>query len=193
MKRLVTDYSSENCPVRIEKLACEYQSFKEAPSFSLGKKEGIGASVQFTVEPLLSSAASDSGSKDDSRTKSKKKNSDKLDSSESQDIEAVEFTFVLFDIFDKFLGSIQGLSGPGKFPAGKKKYRSNWIFDLDGGFSQYHALGFPSQIRFMDGRIWRCDRADCVGWINENMHEAGVTVSIDDIFPDSGMQEGMSE
>jgi len=111
----------------------------------------------------------------------------------TKDVEAVEFTFALYDVFDHFLGSVQGLAGPGIYKSGKKKHRSKWVFDLDGAFSQYHCLCFPSQVRLSDGTIWRCDREKCVYWLNEKMKECGEAVNVDDIFIDGGIREGMSD
>ncbi len=170
MEQRVVKYLPENSPVKIEKFNCEYQAFKEATTFASRKDEGVYASINFLVIPSSEDDVKNPGG-----------------------IEAVEFIFVLFDVFDHFLSSVQGLAGPGKYPSGKKKYRSRWVFDVDGAFSMYHALAFPTQVRFLDGSIWRCNRPECVDWINEIIEESGSKVSEDDIFLDGGLHEGLSD
>ena len=108
-------------------------------------------------------------------------------------VEAVEFTFVLFDIFDVFLGSMQGIAGPGKYQFGAKRNKARWVFVLDGAFSQYHALCFPSQARLLDGTVWRCDRAECLRWLNATVAEGGATVTEDEVFPEEVAHAGIQE
>lgn len=170
MEQRVVKYLPENSPVKIEKFNCEYQAFKEATTFASRKDEGVFASINFFVTR---------SSEDDVKS--------------TGGIEAVEFIFVLFDVFDHFLSSVQGLAGPWKYPSGKKKYRSRWVFDVEGAFSMYHALAFPSQARFLDGSIWRCNHEDCIDWINNVIGESGFTVSEDDIFLDGFLHEGLSD
>ena len=108
-------------------------------------------------------------------------------------VEAVEFTFVLIDIFDSFLTSIQGIAGPGKYSAGPKKHKARWVLAMDGAFSQYHALCFPSQARLIDGAVWRCNRDACIAWLNGELEEAGVVLTEEDVFPQEAAREGTSE
>jgi hypothetical protein len=168
VKRLIASYNPDECPVKIINLICEFQP----------AKEGVYASVDFA---LAAPQTAEEGS-----------GSDNHGSARIEDAEAVEFTFVLYDLFDTFLASRQGVAGPGKYPAKRKKHRAKWIFEFDGAFSQYHALCFPSQVRFLDGTIWRCNRDECIQWLNEQMHDAPVPVTEADIFADGGMREGSS-
>ena len=169
MKRAISVHSPEGSSVRIHRITCEYKSFSEPTTLRVGVPEGIHAMVQFEVL--------DPGSDDE----------------KFEGVEAVEFTFALYDVFDHFLTSVQGLAGPGMYKAIRRKHRAKWVFDVDGAFGMYHALCFPSQVRLIDGTIWRCDRDDCVKWLNDEMKESGESVTIEDIFPDGAMHEGSSE
>jgi len=180
MKRLVTSYTPAQSSVQITRLDCAYKPHKESTTFAAGQKDGVHTVVHFEIGH---------GSETD---RNDKKNND--DENAVQDVVAVEFNFVLYDVFDRFLTSVQGLAGPGIYKAkAKKKYRARWVFDLDGAFSQYHALCFPSQVRFSDGTIWRCDRGEVIDWLNETMSESGEIVDAIDVFPDGVIREGLVE
>ena len=172
MKQLVTSLSPDGCPVEIVSLTCEYQA----------QKEGVFASVEFTVRKPPDASADESESAGEKPVPKGRGGA-----------EAVEFTFVLYDIFDGFLASRQGVAGPGKYMTGRKKHRARWVFEIDAAFSQYHALCFPSQVRLLDGRIWRCNRDECIRWLNEQMSESSAAVTSDDVFADGGLREGASE
>jgi len=169
MKRLVTGYLESDSSVRISKLECGYKTHKDPTTFAAGQKEGVHTVVHFEVVADKST-------------------------SDAVDVEAVEFNFVLYDVFDRFLISVQGLAGPGIYKAkAKKNYRARWVFELDGAFSQYHALCFPSQVRFVDGNIWRCNRDEIINWLNDEMKESGEIVEVEDVFPDGVIREGLVE
>ena len=174
MKRLVTAYTPIGSAVQIVKLECEYKVYKEPTTFAAGQKEGVHAIVHFRVVPIEGGGKPGTG---------------------SDDVEAVEFTFVMYDVFDRFLTSIQGLAGPGYYKVSPKKkiYSGKWVFTVDGGFSQYHALCFPSQIRFTSGKVWRIDRNEIISWLNETMTESGEVVQTEDVFPDGVSREGYVE
>ena len=161
MNRLIEPHNPEKSPVAIVELECLYQAGKQATTFSAAKQEGIYASVQFIV-----------------------KNPPGKVQVTAYGVVAVEFTFVLLDTFDNFLASIQGIAGPGKYIPSRKKHRANWVFELEGAFSQYHALCFPSQARLIDGDVWKCNKKECVDWANASIYEGGVRLTIDDVFPD---------
>ncbi|MFH1676579.1 MAG: hypothetical protein ABIC40_06095 [bacterium] len=172
MKRMIWHYGEGDTPVDINGFTCEYRTHKEpTPFLQAGQREGIYAAIEFTVNGSIPPMKVDDLPKDPSE-----KPGIVL-------LEAIEFTFVIFDIFDNFLGSVQGIAGPGKYSSAKKRNKAQWVFEIDGAFSQYHALCFPSQARFSDGRIWRCDRSKFVEWVNVRIDESGVEVSEDDIFP----------
>jgi hypothetical protein len=163
MIRLVEAYIPENAPIKVRGFACKYQAMKE----------GVYTSVDFEVAKEISV---------DGEMK------------KIEGAEAVEFTFVLLDLFDNFLSSIQGIAGPGKYLSGpKKKHKARWLLALDGAFSQYHALCFPSQVRLLDGRIWRCDRDECITWLNGQLEGTSVSLSEEDVFPAEVACEGTSE
>jgi hypothetical protein len=162
LKRLITSCKPDDCPVEIISLTCEFQQ----------PREGVYAQVDFALV--------------------QRTDADSVEGGKMADAEAVEFTFVLYDLFDTFLASRQGVAGPGRYPARRKKHRAKWIFEFDGAFSQYHALCFPSQVRFQDGTIWRCRRDECLKWLNEQMTDAPAPVTEGDIFADGGMREGSS-
>jgi len=183
MKRVATAYSPGGCPVRVTRLDCGYQAQKEARAFAGEKGEGFYALIDFSVESEWSER------RDDPATGSSGSEAGEGASS-VEGAEAVEFMFVLFDAFDSFLAAVQGFAGPGRYLSGRKRHRARWVFEVDGAFSQYHALCFPSQVRLLDGRVWRCDREECVGWINEQMKDSGVVLSVGDVFLDGGTREG---
>jgi len=187
MKRLVSAFYPTGSPVKIQKLTCGYKAHKEPTTFmTAGQQEGVHASVQFEV--LIGSDAEEQRPDlvDDGGAQKSRR-------SGVRTLEAVEFTFVLFDLFDRFLASVQGLAGPGKYRSDKKNHKSQWVFELDGVFGQYHALCFPSQARLSNGAIWRCSRDECVLWLNDQMREAGEVVMVEDVFPGGGMREGLPE
>ena len=170
MQRLVRAYSPDDSPVKVMSVECRYQA----------QKEGVYASIEFTVgrKPAVEEGSEEVGSGR---------------SGTPGVLEAVEFTFAFLDLFDNFLGSMQGLAGPGRYPSGRKRYRARWVFDLEGAFSQYHALCFPSQARWSDGEIWRCDRGECLKWLNEQVEDSSFTFKPDDVFPDGLLREGTSD
>ena len=177
MKRLVTDYSPGGSCLTITKVECAYKTYKEATTFAAGQKEGIHTSVWFDVKFPES-----------------KNESENTPATEIQNIEAVEFIFALYDVFDRFLTSVQGLAGPGKYKANSKKpHRSRWVFDVDDAFTQYHALCFPAHIRFEDGTIWHCDRGEVIQWLNSTMTESNEKVEVGDIFLEGATREGVTE
>ena len=179
MKRLVSSYTPSQSSVQIAKLDCAYKPHKESTTFAPGQKDGVHTIVHFEIG--LESKTDNTEQKND-------------DENVIHDVVAVEFNFVLYDVFDRFLTSVQGLAGPGIYKArAKKNYRARWVFDLDGAFSQYHALCFPSQVRFSDGTIWRCDRDEVIDWLNETMSESGEIVDVLDVFPDGVTREGLVE
>ncbi len=187
MKRIVAAYIPDGSPVEILKLVCMYQARKDSTTFAAGKKEGVYALVDFSVR-LDNMIPSDIEENSESRNPGSSRKP-----SPTGGIEAAEFIFVLYDIFDKFMISVPGFAGPGKYLASRKKHRARWVFEVDGAFSQYHALCFPSQARLLDGTVWRCDRDECINWLNEQMSEAGAKVTAEDVFMDGGMREGASE
>lgn len=160
MKRMTEAYSPENSPVQIIEFDCHYQQGRDSTTFATGRPDGIFSAVNFSVVAPGNADLKGWG------------------------IEAVEFNFILLDMFDNFMGSIQGVAGPGKYPAGRKKHRAKWIFSIDGAFSQYHAVCFPSQARMLDGSIWRCDRISVVDRINGLLGECGLILDVADVFPD---------
>lgn len=168
MLRIVEAFSPDSSPVVITQLACSYQE----------QKGGVYASVEFVVPGRLSDAAS--------RGK-------KREQADTEGVEAVEFTFVLLDLFDNFLTSIQGIAGPGRYSRGRKKHKARWLFEIEGGFGQYHALCFPSQVRLLDGQVWRCDRDECIGWVNSRLDGTGVMLTEEDVFPEDAAHEGIRE
>jgi len=172
MQRLVEVYIPENAPVRVRKLTCLYQA----------QKEGVYANIDFEVV----AASGDPGHKSPLV-------GDRTHDNNFEGLEAVEFTFVLLDIFDNFLLSIQGIAGPGRYAVSGKKHKARWVFDLEGAFSQYHALCFPSQARFLDGRIWRCSREECIDWLNVKLRDAGIALTEEDVFPENAAREGIIE
>ncbi len=184
MKRAISVHSPDGSSVRIHRITCDYKSFTEPTTLRVGVPEGVHAMVQFEVlDPALNENDEDfETSKDDEHQEVK-----------FEGVEAVEFTFALYDVFDHFLASVQGLAGPGTYRPTRRKHRAKWVFDVDGVFSMYHVLCFPSQVRMIDGTIWRCKRDDCVRWLNYEMKESGESVTIEDIFPDGAMHEGSSE
>lgn len=165
MRRLVEAYTPDGTPVKVMNVECAYQA----------QKEGVYALVEFTV------GSKPSGEEDNAGGHGKPRRGGAL--------VAVEFTFVFLDLFDNFLGSMQGLAGPGKYPSGRRRHKARWVFDLEGGFSQYHALCFPSQARWSDGTVWRCRRKQCIEWLNEQIKDANVTLTPEDIFPDGLLTE----
>jgi hypothetical protein len=176
MLRLVEVYTPDNAPVKVRKLTCLYQALKE----------GVSAHLEFDVTAATVDAEGKAhlvGTGIGGKARE----------AAADGIEAVEFTFVLLDIFDNLLSSFQGIAGPGRYPVGSKKHKAKWVFDFDGAFSQYHTLCFPSQARFLDGRIWRCERTECLEWLNFRLREAGLTLTVDDVFPASAAHEGVSE
>ena len=171
MQRLVEAYAPVGAPVTVTKLSCAYQA----------QREGVYASIDFQV----AAAPEEHGEAPKRRG---------IQTSDVADeVEAVEFTFVLFDLFDNLLSSIQGIAGPGKYTAGGKKHKARWVFELDGAFSQYHAVCFPSQARFLDGTVWRCDRGECIDWLISRFKDIGLRVSEKDVFPEEIAREGIKE
>lgn len=167
MQRLNETWTPSGSPVKIVRMTCQYQQ----------QKGGVHAAVDFQARKLQSVKEGSSG---DSKA-------------DSLVIEAVEFTFVLLDIFDNFLSSIQGIAGPGKYAVGNRIHKAKWILELDGAFSQYHALCFVSQARMLDGRVWKCNRDECMEWVNSILREADVSLGEEDIFPSTAAREGLQD
>jgi hypothetical protein len=166
MLRLIEAYTPDLSPVRVQKLTCSYQA----------QKEGVCATVDFEV------LKHPDGTQDAGEIRG------------ADGAEIIEFTFVMLDMFDNFLSSIQGIAGPGKYQSGaKKSHKAKWVFDVDGAFTQYHALCFPSQVRLSDGTVWRCNRDEIVHWLNGRIMGCGTTVTTTDIFPDNFAREGIIE
>jgi hypothetical protein len=185
MNRVLDFHSPDDSPVKIKNIECCYKPSKEPTTLSVGVPEGVHAQVVFEV--------AGGEQKAEKSTERDWKPSTGRKAVAAGDIEAVEFTFILYDVFDRYIAGVQGLAGPGIYRASKKSHKSKWIFDVDGGFSLYHALCFPSQVRLMDGTVWRCDRPACVRWLNERMKDSGEKVTVDDVFIDGGMHEGRNE
>jgi len=176
MKRLIISYKSDDCPVDVERLECTYQPYREASTLYAGKTEGVSALVEFRVAG--SAVEGDKGAESP-------ENDNKI-RADNEGLEAVEFTFVLLDIFDNFLDTLNALAGPGKFKETRKPHKSQWVFDIEGAPSQYHALCIPTQARFADGGVWRIDRKHCMEWINDVIGESGLVLRLDEVFPDTG-------
>jgi len=166
MQKLLEAYSPDDAPVKVVKFACQYQA----------QRGGVYAVVDFRVATPSGRTEEKGGSK-----------------TSVKGVEAVEFTFVLLDIFDSFLTSIQGIAGPAKYPAGGKAHEARWVFDIEGAFAQYHALCFPSQARLMGGDVWRCNREECLNWLNSRLKDFNLVLTEDDVFPEEFAKEGVRE
>jgi hypothetical protein len=73
----------------------------------------------------------------------------------TQKIVAVSFSFVCFDVFNRYLTTSGGISMDDLVP--EKKERGSWRFNSYGSFSFLSGVVYVNLIRFDDGTIWQAD------------------------------------
>jgi hypothetical protein len=75
----------------------------------------------------------------------------------AQQVVAIRFGLVTFDVFNQFLGKTGGISMD-DLQIGKSE-KGSWINSPYGDFSFNTGLAYVDMVRFADGTIWKADEA----------------------------------
>ncbi|WP_445665573.1 hypothetical protein [Fodinibius sp. AD559] len=92
---------------------------------------------------------------------------------------AIKFGFVSFNIFNEYLGIINGIAMVRL--EGRQENRGTWVHETSSDFSFYTGIAFVNKVRFENGEIWEADSEIIIDTLKEIKSDFDASVLADDI------------